>query len=97
MIPELGHFALILALTVALVQGTLPLVGASRGDARLMALGSTAALTQVTEGTTTPVGTTVASLISSGWITDADIGTAPKAIAVSSADSTGSISATLLT
>ena len=34
MIPELGHFALILALAVALVQGTLPLVGASRGDAR---------------------------------------------------------------
>lgn len=46
MIPELGHFALILALVVALVQGILPLIGASRGDARLMALGSTAALTQ---------------------------------------------------
>src|SRR6266567_5257046 len=46
MIPELGHFALILALAVALVQGTLPLLGASRGDVRLMALGRTAALTQ---------------------------------------------------
>ena len=46
MIPELGHFALILALAVALVQGTLPLVGASRNDPRLMALGRTAALTQ---------------------------------------------------
>ena len=46
MIPELGHFALILALAVALVQGTLPLVGASRNDLRLMALGRTAALTQ---------------------------------------------------
>ena len=46
MIPELGHFALILALAVALVQGTLPLIGASRGDIRLMALGRTAALTQ---------------------------------------------------
>jgi cytochrome c-type biogenesis protein CcmF len=46
LIPELGHFALILALAVALVQGTLPLVGASRGDLRLMALGRTAALTQ---------------------------------------------------
>jgi cytochrome c-type biogenesis protein CcmF len=45
-IPELGHFALILAFAVALVQGTLPLVGASRGDIRLMALGRTAALTQ---------------------------------------------------
>ncbi|MCA0301649.1 MAG: heme lyase CcmF/NrfE family subunit [Proteobacteria bacterium] len=46
MIPELGHFALILALAVALVQGTLPLIGASRGDLRLMTLGRTAALTQ---------------------------------------------------
>src|SRR5437660_7954559 len=46
MIPELGQYALILALAVALVQGTLPLVGAARGDGRLMALGRTAALTQ---------------------------------------------------
>ncbi|MCC8429157.1 heme lyase CcmF/NrfE family subunit [Reyranella aquatilis] len=46
MVAELGHFALILALAVALVQGTLPLVGASRGDLRLMSLGRTAALTQ---------------------------------------------------
>ncbi|MBS0519110.1 MAG: heme lyase CcmF/NrfE family subunit [Proteobacteria bacterium] len=46
MLPELGHFALILALAVALVQATLPLVGAARGDIRLMALGRTAALTQ---------------------------------------------------
>ncbi len=46
MIPEFGHFALILALGVALVQGTVPLVGASRGDGRLMALGGVAALTQ---------------------------------------------------
>jgi cytochrome c-type biogenesis protein CcmF len=46
MIPELGHYALILALAVALVQATLPLVGAARGDVRLMALGRTAALTQ---------------------------------------------------
>ena len=28
MVPELGHFALIVALVVALIQGTLPLVGA---------------------------------------------------------------------
>jgi cytochrome c-type biogenesis protein CcmF len=46
MIPELGHYALILALAVALVQATLPLVGAARGDIRLMALGRTAALVQ---------------------------------------------------
>ncbi len=36
MIPELGHFALILALFLALVQGTLPLVGAARGAAAWM-------------------------------------------------------------
>ena len=30
MIPEIGSFALILALLVALVQGTLPLIGAQR-------------------------------------------------------------------
>src|SRR5450631_3702659 len=38
MIPELGHFALILALLVALVQGTLPMIGAAVGAPRLMAL-----------------------------------------------------------
>ena len=48
MIPELGHYALILALAVAIVQGTLPFVGASRGDIRLMALGRSAALTRCT-------------------------------------------------
>ena len=32
MIPELGHFALILALLVSLAQGTLPLMGAHRGN-----------------------------------------------------------------
>jgi cytochrome c-type biogenesis protein CcmF len=45
-VAELGHFALILALAVALVQGTLPLLGAARGDIRLMDLGRTAALAQ---------------------------------------------------
>jgi len=43
MIPELGHFALILALCIALVQGTLPLLGAARGNAGLMALARPAA------------------------------------------------------
>ena len=33
MIAELGHFALVLALGMALVQGTLPLIGAARRDA----------------------------------------------------------------
>src|SRR3954462_9958703 len=46
MVAELGQFSLILALAVALVQGSLPFVGAARGDVRLMALGRTAALTQ---------------------------------------------------
>ena len=43
MIVELGHFALILALMVAVVQATLPLWGAHRGDRRLMALAGPAA------------------------------------------------------
>ena len=47
MIVELGHFALILALMVALVQSTLPLLGAQVNDARLMALGGPAALIQL--------------------------------------------------
>ncbi len=36
MIPELGHFALILAAMLAIAQSILPLWGAQRGDARLM-------------------------------------------------------------
>ena len=32
MIPEIGHFALILALCVAVVQGSLPIYGAAVGD-----------------------------------------------------------------
>jgi len=39
MIPELGQLALALALAVALVQGTVPLVGAARGNAAWMAVG----------------------------------------------------------
>jgi cytochrome c-type biogenesis protein CcmF len=38
MIPELGHFLLILALAVALIQGVLPLAGAQRNRADWMAL-----------------------------------------------------------
>ena len=36
MIPELGQFALIIALCVALVQGVLPIAGAARGDVTWM-------------------------------------------------------------
>ena len=43
MIPELGHFALILALLLAVVQGTLPLAGAARGVREWMAIARTAA------------------------------------------------------
>jgi cytochrome c-type biogenesis protein CcmF len=43
MIPELGHFSLILALLVALVLGTLPLIGAARGNASWVALARPAA------------------------------------------------------
>ena len=38
MIAETGHFALILALVIATVQGTLPLAGAQLGRNRWMAL-----------------------------------------------------------
>lgn len=47
MIAELGHFALVLALMVAAVQSVLPMVGAARGDARLMAVAKPAALIQL--------------------------------------------------
>ena len=46
MIPELGHFALILALCVALVQGTLPLFGAHQQRPRWIALARPAAVAQ---------------------------------------------------
>ncbi|NRF71062.1 heme lyase CcmF/NrfE family subunit [Aquincola sp. S2] len=46
MTTELGHLALILALLVALVQGTLPLVGAQRGVGGWIALARPAAQAQ---------------------------------------------------
>jgi cytochrome c-type biogenesis protein CcmF len=47
MMPELGQFALALALCLALVQGTLPLVGAARNNAALMAVARPAAQGQL--------------------------------------------------
>src|SRR6516225_11430966 len=47
MIIELGHFALILALALALVQMTLPAWGARIGDARLMGVAEPAAVLQL--------------------------------------------------
>ncbi len=38
MIPELGNFALILAMLLALIQGTLPIIGATRGIPSWIAL-----------------------------------------------------------
>ena len=43
MIPELGHFALIVALLLALTQAILPLIGAQRGNLTLMAVARPAA------------------------------------------------------
>jgi cytochrome c-type biogenesis protein CcmF len=45
-IAELGHFALVLALGLALIQSSLPFIGARRGEPRLMATAAPAALTQ---------------------------------------------------
>ena len=46
MIPEIGHFALILALSLAICQGVMPLVGAHRNDEAMMAMARPAALGQ---------------------------------------------------
>jgi cytochrome c-type biogenesis protein CcmF len=46
MIPELGQFALCLALAVALVQVSLPALGVWRGDVRMMSVARNAALAQ---------------------------------------------------
>jgi len=46
MITEIGHFALVLALCVALLQAVLPLYGAARGDGPLIAWARPAALAQ---------------------------------------------------
>ena len=45
MIPELGHYALILALCVALIQGVLPLLGAHYGRREFLVLARPAAQT----------------------------------------------------
>jgi len=47
MIPELGHFSLILALCMALVLGTLPIIGAFRGVAGWIAVARPAAFAQL--------------------------------------------------
>ncbi len=47
MIPELGHYALVLTLFVALVQATVPMVGAATGNTAWMGVARTAALAQI--------------------------------------------------
>jgi cytochrome c-type biogenesis protein CcmF len=46
MIAELGHYALVLALALALVQASVPVLGARRGDPVLMAVAGPTALAQ---------------------------------------------------
>jgi cytochrome c-type biogenesis protein CcmF len=46
MIPELGHFALVLALALALIQATVPVFGARRNDPLLMGVAGTTAVGQ---------------------------------------------------
>ena len=46
MIAEIGHYALVLALTLAIIQGTLPVVGARANDRVLMGIAEPAALAQ---------------------------------------------------
>jgi len=46
MIPEIGHFALIMALVVASIQMIFPLIGAARGNIALMSLARPAAQLQ---------------------------------------------------
>ncbi|MDR3516399.1 MAG: heme lyase CcmF/NrfE family subunit [Azospirillaceae bacterium] len=46
MIPELGHYALVLAAFVAMAQAFLPLAGAARGNSAWMAVARPAALAQ---------------------------------------------------
>src|SRR5690349_25108328 len=46
MIPEIGQFALVIALLLALTQATLPLIGASRGNRTWIALAAPAGQAQ---------------------------------------------------
>lgn len=46
MTPELGHFALVLALALGLIQSIVPIIGVRRRDDALMRLGNSTALAQ---------------------------------------------------
>ncbi len=47
MIPELGHYALVLALALGLMQSVAPIIGAQRRDAQLMRLANSTAVMQL--------------------------------------------------
>jgi cytochrome c-type biogenesis protein CcmF len=47
MIPEIGHYALVLALIIAVIQGAVPMIGAQRGNAAWMEVGRASARGQV--------------------------------------------------
>ena len=47
MIAESGHYALVLALGLALIQSTVPLLGARLGDVALMNVARSSALAQL--------------------------------------------------
>ena len=47
MIPELGHFALIVAFAISILLSIVPLIGAARNDAAMVAMARPAALTQL--------------------------------------------------
>ena len=65
MIPEIGHFALILCLALSIVQGVLPLVGAAKGNRALMAVARPAAIANAFFGTVA-----IGSLAYSFYISD---------------------------
>ena len=44
MTVEIGHFALVLAFALAVVQATVPMLGARLGNARLMAMAAPTAM-----------------------------------------------------
>ena len=65
MIPELGHFALALACVLAFVQAAIPLWGAHRRDARLMAAAPALAIGQLLA-----LGTAAGALVWSAVVSD---------------------------
>ena len=63
MIAESGHYALVLALALALIQSTVPLLGARWHDAALMNVARSAALAQLLF-----VAVSFIALVNATWI-----------------------------